>query len=266
MHRSLASERWPKRSQGCRISRVRRTDRRSSPAIRWPMESLPCPVPWPSSPPCIGVMSNGGTGQVIDNAIVEANYRLIDYMMLDYEKLGIIRERTGNRLGDLAPRNSYQTADGGWVAISGGTQGIVERLFRCMGREDLLDDPRFANNAERIKNVDALDEAIGAWMIQHPMEHVLTLFEQQEISGAPVNNTAQIAANDHFRARDLLLSIDDPDLGLTSTVHVHPRMSATPGGVKWLGGAIGRDNEAFYLDEVGLSREELDALREAGAV
>jgi crotonobetainyl-CoA:carnitine CoA-transferase CaiB-like acyl-CoA transferase len=208
----------------------------------------------------------GGTGQVIDNAIIEANYRLIDYTMLDYEKLGIVRTRTGNRLGDLAPRNSYQTADGGWVAISGGTQGIVERLFRCMGREDLLTDPRFANNAERLKNVVDLDEAIGDWMIQQPMERVLRLFEEQEISGAPVNNVAQIAANEHFRARDLLLSVDDPDLGLTSTVHVHPRMSATPGGVKFLGGIVGRDNEAFYLDEVGLTREEFDSLREAGAV
>ncbi|MHB1166389.1 MAG: CaiB/BaiF CoA transferase family protein [Candidatus Nanopelagicales bacterium] len=209
---------------------------------------------------------NGGTGQVIDNAIIEANYRLIDYTMLDYEKLGIVRERTGNRLGDLAPRNSYQTSDGGWVAISGGTQGIVERLFRCMGRDDLIDDPRFANNAERIKNVVALDEAIASWMIQHPMEHVLAVFEEQEVSGAPVNNVAQIADNEHFRARNLLLSIDDPELGMTSTVHVHPRMSATPGGVKFLGGTIGRDNDAFYLDEVGLSREELDAMRQAGAV
>jgi crotonobetainyl-CoA:carnitine CoA-transferase CaiB-like acyl-CoA transferase len=209
---------------------------------------------------------NGGTGQVIDNAIIEANYRLIDYTMLDYEKLGIVRQRTGNRLGDLAPRNSYETADGGWVAISGGTQGIVERLFRTMGREDLIDDPRFANNAERIKNVAALDEAIAEWMIQHTMEEVLELFEQNEVSGAPVNNVAQIADNPHFRARNLLLSIDDADLGLTSTVHVHPRMSQTPGGVKHLGGRIGRDNESFYLDEVGLTRSEFDALREAGAI
>lgn len=208
----------------------------------------------------------GGTGQVIDNAIVEANYRLIDYTMLDYEKLDIVRERTGNRLGDLAPRNSYETSDGAWVAISGGTQGIVERLFVSMGREDLLDDPRFSNNAERIKNVVALDEAIGAWMIQHPIDHVLAVFEEHEVSGAPVNNVAQIADNEHFRARNLLQGIEDPELGLTSTVHVHPRMSATPGGVKFLGGPIGRDNEAFYLDEVGLTREEFDALREAGAI
>ncbi|MDO8309256.1 MAG: CoA transferase [Actinomycetota bacterium] len=209
---------------------------------------------------------NGGTGQVIDNAIIEANYRLIDYTMLDYEKLGIVRERTGNRLGDLAPRNSYETADGGWVAISGGTQGIVERLFIAMGRADLLDDPRFSNNAERLKNVVALDEAIGEWMIQHPIDHVLEVFEEHEVSGAPVNNVAQIADNEHFRARNLLQSVEDPDLGLTSTVHVHPRMSATPGGVKYLGGQIGRDNDEFYLGEVGLSREEYDALREAGAV
>jgi crotonobetainyl-CoA:carnitine CoA-transferase CaiB-like acyl-CoA transferase len=208
----------------------------------------------------------GGTGQVIDNAIIEANYRLIDYVMLDYEKLGIIRERTGNRLGDLAPRNAYQTADGDWVAISGGTQGIVERLFNVMERQDLLTDPRFANNESRRANVEALDEAIGDWMIAQPTLRVLSLFEEHEVAGAPVNNIAQIAHHPHFRARNLLQVIDDPDLGPTSTVHVHPRMSATPGGVRSLGGRIGRDNEDFYLREVGLTAEEFAALREAGAV
>ena len=208
----------------------------------------------------------GGTGQVIDNAITEANYRLIDYTMLDYEKLGIVRERTGNRLGDLAPRNTYETADGEWVAISGGTQGIVERLFAAMGREDLITDPRFLNNATRRANVVALDEAIGEWMIQHHLAYVLEVFEEYGVAGAPVNNIAQIAAHEHFVSRNLLQVIDDPDLGPTSTVHVHPRMSVTPGGVKSLGGVIGRDNDDFYLREVGLSDDELAALREAGAV
>ena len=209
---------------------------------------------------------NGGTGQVIDNAIIEANYRLIDYTMLDYEKLGIVRERTGNRLGDLAPRNTYKTADGGWVAISGGTQGIVERLFIAIDRDDLLDDPRFSNNAERLRNVAALDEVIGAWVIQHPIDQVLAVFEEHAVSGAPVNNVALIADNEHFRARNLLQSVEDPELGLTSTVHVHPRMSATPGGVNSLGGQIGRDNDAFYLGEIGLTSKEYESLREAGAV
>jgi len=208
----------------------------------------------------------GGTGQVIDNAIIEANYRLIDYLMLDYEKLGLVRQRSGNRLGDLAPRNAYQTADGDWIAISGGTQGIVERLFRAMDREDLVTDPRFINNATRRANVDALDDEIGGWMGQTSTDRVLELFEEFEVAGAPVNNIAQIAHHPHFQARNLLQMVDDPDLGPTSTVHVHPRMSVTPGGVRNLGGPIGRDNDDFYLTEMGLSDEEFQALRDAGAV
>jgi len=208
----------------------------------------------------------GGTGQVIDNAIIEANYRLIDYIMLDYEKLGLVRQRSGNRLGDLAPRNAYQTSDGDWIAVSGGTQGIVERLFRAMDREELITDPRFTDNATRRANVEALDEEIGNWMGQNSTERVLALFEEFEVAGAPVNNIAQIAHHPHFQARNLLQMVDDPDLGPTSTVHVHPRMSATPGGVRNLGGAIGRDNDDFYLNEMGLSLEEFQALRDAGAV
>lgn len=209
---------------------------------------------------------NGGTGQVIDNAIIEANYRLIDYVMLDYEKLGVIRGRSGNRLGDLAPRNTYQTRDGSWVAISGGTQGIVHRLFEAMERPDLITDPRFLNNALRLVNVAELDAEIDAWMIQHDVDHVLALFEEYGVAGAPVNNSAQIAAHPHFRARELLLRVDDEELGPTSTPHVHPRMSKTPGGVRHLGGRIGRDNDTFYRDVVGLDEAELARLREAGAI
>lgn len=209
---------------------------------------------------------NGGTGQVIDNAIIEANYRLIDYVMLDYEQLGVIRARSGNQLQDLAPRNTYETADGRWVAISGGTQGIVHRLFEAMGRPDLKEDPRFLNNVLRLQNVEALDALIGEWMIQLDADTVLALFEEYEVAGAPVNDSAQIAAHPHFRARNLLLRIEDPDFGTTSTTHVHPRMSRTPGGVRMLGGPIGRDNEAFYRDQIGLTDEEMASLRDAGAI
>ncbi|MBC9732798.1 CaiB/BaiF CoA transferase family protein [Nocardioides marmotae] len=210
--------------------------------------------------------ASGGTGQVIDNAIIEANYRLIDYVMLDYEKLGLVRSRAGNRLGDLAPRNTYQTRDGSWVAISGGTQGIVERLFTAMEQPELIKDPRFLTNALRLENVSALDDAISAWMIRHDVDEVLEVFETFGVAGAAVNNSAQIAAHPHFQARELLVQIDDEELGPTSTPHVHPRMSKTPGGVKRLGGPIGRDNESFYRDVVGLTEKEMADLREAGAI
>jgi crotonobetainyl-CoA:carnitine CoA-transferase CaiB-like acyl-CoA transferase len=208
----------------------------------------------------------GGTGQVIDNAITEATYRLIDYTMLDYEKRGFVRSRTGNRLGDLAPRNTYETSDGRWVSISGGTQAIVERLFVAMGRPDLIEDPRFADNATRLVNVTALDELIADWMGEHELDDVLERFEVGRVAAAPVQDISQIAAHAQFRARDVLLRVDDPELGPTSTTHVHPRLSETPGGVWGLGGPIGRDNERFYLDEVGLTAEEYQKLREAGAI
>jgi crotonobetainyl-CoA:carnitine CoA-transferase CaiB-like acyl-CoA transferase len=208
----------------------------------------------------------GGTGQVIDNSITEATYRLIDHTMLDYEKLGVIRTRSGNRIGDLAPRNTYLTGDGYWVSVSGGTQAIVERMFTAMDRTDLLTDPRFRDNANRIANVDALDEVISAWMAEHELDYVLTRFDEAGVAAAAVQDISQIAAHPHLRARELLLCVDDPELGPTSTTHVHPRLSRTPGGISTLGGPLGRDNDQFYLHELGLPPEEYRTLREAGAI
>jgi crotonobetainyl-CoA:carnitine CoA-transferase CaiB-like acyl-CoA transferase len=208
----------------------------------------------------------GGTGQVIDNAITEATYRLIDYTMLDYEKRGIVRSRTGNRLGDLAPRNTYKTADGHWVSISGGTQPIVERLFIAMGYPELVHDPRFTDNASRVLNVAELDALISEWIGRHALDDVLQRFEQGRVAAAAVHDITQIADHPQFRARDLLVRIDDPELGPTSTTHVHPRLSETPGGVRNLGGPVGRDNEQFYLGEIGLTNEEYVKLVEIGAI
>jgi len=209
---------------------------------------------------------SGGTGQVIDNAITEATYRLIDYTMLDYEKRGIVRSRTGNRLGDLAPRNMYQTSDKHWVSISGGTQAIVERLFITMGRPELIHDPRFTTNANRLVNVAELDEIISEWMSRHSLEDVLQRCEDRGVAAAAVNDISQIADHPQFRARNVLLRIDDPELGPTSTTHVHPRLSDTPGGVRNLGGPLGRDNDSFYLGEVGLTEEEYREFQKAGAI
>lgn len=210
--------------------------------------------------------ASGGTGQVIDNAITEATYRLIDYTMLDWEKRGVVRTRTGNRLADLAPRNTYQTSDGHWVSISGGTQAIVERMFTVMGRPELIRDPRFVDNEARLRHVVDLDEVIGAWVGAYPQAEVLRRFEEARVAAAAVHDISQVAEHPHFRARELLQRIDDPELGPTSVTHVHPRLSKTPGGVSALGGRLGQDNESFYLDEVGLSEEEFRELRNVGAI
>ena len=209
---------------------------------------------------------NGGKGQVIDNAITEATYRLIDYTMLDWEKRGVVRQRSGNRLADLAPRNTYQCSDGHWISISGGTQAIVERMFRVMDRPELITDPRFLDNETRLRNVADLDEAIAEFVAKHPQEEVLRRFEEARVAAAAVHDIKQVAEHPHFQARELLQRIDDPELGPTSVTHVHPRLSETPGGVSHLGGVMGQDNESFYLDEVGLSQEEYQKLKDVGAI
>lgn len=210
--------------------------------------------------------AKGGTGQVIDNAIIEANYRLIDYTMLDFEKFGIIRERSGNRLSDLAPRNTYRTRDGHWIAISGGTQGIVQGLFEAMGRPELMSDERFRDNASRLENVEQLDDIIGDWIASKGVDEVTSIFEENQVAGAPVNDTEQIANHPHFRERNVFQRVNDPELGVTSTTHVHPRLSRTPGGVMHLGGRIGQDNESFYLEEAGLTALEFEQLRVDGVI
>jgi crotonobetainyl-CoA:carnitine CoA-transferase CaiB-like acyl-CoA transferase len=150
--------------------------------------------------------------------------------------------------------------------VSGGTQAIVERMFVAMDREDLLSDPRFGDNVARVTNVDALDEVIAGWMAKHELQDVLQRLDAAGVAVAAVHDVSQIATHPHFRARELLLRVDDPELGPTSTTHVHPRLSETPGGIGTLGGPIGRDNEAFYLREFGLTEDEYGDLRRAGAI
>lgn len=114
--------------------------------------------------------------------------------------------------------------------------------------------------------MEDLDLIIAGWMGEHELEDVLRRFEEGRVAAAAVHDISQIADHAQFRARDVLLRVEDPELGPTSTTHVHPRLSRTPGGVWGLGGPIGRDNDRFYLDEVGLTDEEYQKLREAGAI
>jgi len=208
----------------------------------------------------------GGSGQVIDNAITEANLRLIEYMVLEHDQLGVVPGRQGNRLPGLAPRNTYPTRDGGHVAISGGTQSTVARLFEAMGRPELIEDPRFAAAADRVANVAALDAIIGGWVVERTTAEVMAVFDRFEVAGTPVADIRQVFANPHYRAREAIVEVEDEDLGRLRTLAPHPRLSATPGRIRWMGQAKGRDTGAVLGELLGYSEERIDALRAAGAI
>lgn len=208
----------------------------------------------------------GGQGQVIDNSIAEANLRLIEYMIVEHDQLGTVPGRQGNRLPGLAPRNVYKTGDGGYVAISGGTHSVVARLFEAIGRPELMDDPRFSSAAARVDNVDAIDAIIGGWIVERTSDGVMAVFDMYNVAGTPVADVRQIFNNPHFRARETLITVEDEELGAVQTVAPHPRMSATPGAVRRLGGVKGRDNDRILADLLGYSDQHINDLRLRGVI
>ena len=208
----------------------------------------------------------GGTGQVIDNAISEANLRLIEYIVLEHDQLGLVPGRQGNRLPGLAPRNAYPTSDGGYIAISGGTQSTVARIFQAIGRAELIDDPRFATAAVRVANVDALDAIIGGWIVERTTDEVVEIFDRLDVAAAPVANIAQVFSNPHYLARETIVEVEDDELGPVQTLAPHPRLSATPGCVRWLGAPKGQDTDQILREILGYSPERIASLRETGAI
>jgi crotonobetainyl-CoA:carnitine CoA-transferase CaiB-like acyl-CoA transferase len=209
---------------------------------------------------------HGGEGQEIDLALYDGLMRFMEPMLLEYDQLGTVRGRTGNRISDSAPRNAYRTADGHWVALSGSAQSIAERILEAVERPELIHDPRFADNAARARHMDELDEVIGGWIGRHALEQVVRRFEECEAALGPVYDAFQIFADPHFRARQSLVKVPDSALGALTLCNVVPRLSATPGAIAWLGPALGLHNEDVYCGRLGLSRVELDGLRARGVV
>jgi crotonobetainyl-CoA:carnitine CoA-transferase CaiB-like acyl-CoA transferase len=171
--------------------------------------------------------------------------------------------RHGNRFPTMAPRNTYRAADGGWVAITAGTNELVARLFTVIGRPELARDARFATNRARVANVDALDAVIGAWIAGRPPAEAVEALVAARVSGAVVADLPAVLANPHFRARGEIVTVDDAALGSVTTAA--PGLPGA-GTIRHLGRDLGADNDAVYGDWLGIDATELARLRAAGAV
>ncbi len=208
----------------------------------------------------------GGTGQVVDMAIIEPILTVLGPQPIVYDQLGIIQERTGNRSQNNAPRNTYRTSDGRWVAISTSAQPIAERVMRLVGRPDVIDEPWFSSGRTRAEHAGELDEYVGGWIAAHDFEEVVAAFEEAEAAVAPIYDVAQVMEDPQYRALQSIVTVDDPELGQVKMQNVLWRMSLTPGRIRWAGRPLGRDNEDLFCGELGLSTDELDALRTRGIV
>ncbi|CBG73851.1 MULTISPECIES: CaiB/BaiF CoA transferase family protein [Streptomyces] len=206
-----------------------------------------------------------GQGQTVDMAIIEPILTVLGPQPLWYDQLGHVQPRTGNRSANNAPRNTYRTADGSWVAVSTSAQSVAERVMRLVGRPELIDEPWFGSGAERARHADVLDEAVGAWIARHTREEVIEVFEKAEAAVAPVQDITDVMADPQYRALDTVTTVDDPDLGPLRMQNVLFRLSATPGAIRWAGRAHGADTDAV-LTELGLSGPDIAALRQEGAL
>ncbi|MEU5142071.1 CoA transferase [Streptomyces sp. NPDC021139] len=206
-----------------------------------------------------------GEGQVVDMAIIEPILTVLGPQPLWYDQLGHVQPRTGNRSQNNAPRNTYRTADGTWVAVSTSAQSVAERVMRLVGRPELIDEPWFATGADRARHADVLDAAVGDWIARHSRADVLAAFEKAEAAVAPVQDVRDVMTDPQYRALDTVTTVDDPELGPLRMQNVLFRLSATPGGIRWAGRPHGADTEEV-LTGLGLTPADVKELREEGVV
>ena len=207
-----------------------------------------------------------GAGQVVDLSLFEPLFRLCIPHLTIYDKLGEIRERVGNDFPDAAPRSLYRTADDRWLGLSATSQNTWEGLARAMGLDELLSEPRFANNAARLENKDALNSILQTWLGRRATDAIMDeLIPAGGVVG-PVYNSADIVADPHYQARDDILNIDDPELGATRLLGIVPKFSDTPGSLRHLGPTVGQHNAAVYGEWLGLDAADLSELAAGGII
>lgn len=207
--------------------------------------------------------TSDGTGQYIDSAILENMFGLLGDHVTEHHQHETDHRRSGNRSSRTAPRNTYQTKDDRWVAISGSAPSIADRILRIVGGEELAEDERFQTMDDRLAHVEELDEIIGDWMADHTREEVIDIFEEHEAAIGPVYNMADIFEDPHFEARDSVITVEDGDeeVGMRG---VFPKLSETPGEVVHAGPDIGEHTVEVLGEQTDLTAEEIRTLADEG--
>lgn len=208
---------------------------------------------------------NGGAGQVVDVALYEAVFAMMESLVPEFDVFGFVRERTGNIMPGITPSNTHTTRDGRHITIGANGDAIFRRLVKAMGRDDLAEDPTLADNAGRDARRDELYALIDAWVAQHDEAAVLATLAAAEVPASRIYSVADMFADPQFLAREMLHSVKLPDGRDCRMPGVVPRLSATPGGSEWIGPALGEHTDAV-LRSLGYDDARIAALRAEGAI
>jgi crotonobetainyl-CoA:carnitine CoA-transferase CaiB-like acyl-CoA transferase len=207
-----------------------------------------------------------GQGQMIDVAIYESVFNMMESLIPEYDKLGEIRERQGAKISGIVPTNTYLTQDGKYVIIGGNGDSIYKRLMTAAEREDLANDPRLAHNDGRVEHEAEIDAAIETWTRQHDYDEIYSILDAAGVPVGPIYSAADMLKDPHFIARGLF---EDADIGNGETVKLPtfvPKLSETPGGTEWIGPALGAHNQEVYGGLLGLSEGEIEQMKTEGVI
>ncbi|WP_338525887.1 CaiB/BaiF CoA-transferase family protein [Pseudomonas batumici] len=211
------------------------------------------------------VKSGQGEGQVVDVSLAESVFNVMESLVPEYDLLGHIRERTGGALPGIAPSNTYLTADGAYVVIAGNSDPIYKRLMQVIGRPDLAEAPQFAHNDGRAAQSGLLDAAITHWTSSLPIDDVLLALQDAEVPAGRIYSVADIVADPHYQARDMLLDAQLPGGVRVKMPGIVPKLSETPGVVNWQGPSLGQHTHDI-LDGLGLTEADIERLKAEGVV
>jgi crotonobetainyl-CoA:carnitine CoA-transferase CaiB-like acyl-CoA transferase len=206
---------------------------------------------------------NSGRGQTIDLPLLDPLFALLGPQAANYRLTGKVKPRTGSRSTNSAPRNAYRCKDGRYVGLSASIQKMAERLFRAIGRPDLIDDPRYRTNAGRVTHAAELDAIIGAFVAERTQAETVAFFEAADVTIGPIYDTAQIVEDPHFIARELITDYPDADMGQIPMHHVVPRFDGTPGAMRTPAPRLGEHNREI-LAGIGIGDEAYEKLRAVG--
>ena len=214
----------------------------------------------------IHAREQSGRGQVVDSAIYEAVLAMMESLIPEYQVAGYVRERSGAILPNIAPSNVYGTSDGNMIVIAANQDTVFGRLAEAMGRPELANDPRYASHSARGENQAELDALITEWTSKYETEQLDSILNESGVPTGRIYRAPEMLEDPHFKIRESIVRLPHPEFGEIAMQNVAPKLSETPGGIRWIGPDLGQHNADVYEGLLGMSSEDLGLLRAEGVI